>query len=272
MQDILNYHKLKLLYTRNNLLLKDSSQTGWNLSSWVRTGGEQAWHIMTTDTNEDKSTGLDGNIALHSAGAWHPGSMEREIILKDYSEILFEHYLKNEDVEHFKNKLAFYVDEVMKLEVTGPSPWQRCIPIGITPGKHKIKFDYEAFGDFAANKGVVDTVMVWESKPVNCLITDYNPPSPSRNLGKNKVLRGYTRYQDMTVADTEIKFSAVFNGQSFLEFMQKSNEPFYFVDEFGICYRGIFPDNVEPKNIAMNELYSVELTMIAGQKTGFGFC
>ena len=76
----------------------------------------------------------------------------------------------------------------------------------------------------------------------------------------------------MAESDTEISFTAIFNGLDFIEFMQKSNGIFYFIDEFGICYRGIFTESIEPNRIALNEVYTVELTMTADQKAGFGFC
>jgi len=266
-ENLLNYHKLRLLYSRDKLILNEGFESvdGWEITD--------DWHVMTVDTNEDKSSGLNGDIAINSAGSFWGGIMEKEIELSNYAEILFEHYVKNENVEDSANKLTFSVDGVKKLEIIGPSPWQRCIPIGLTPGKHTIRFEYVFEGeDPAHKKGVIDTVMVWQAKGVNCLVTEYTPPKPSKNVGSINVLRGFTRFQEMSVADTEINFTAVFEGLSFLEFMQKSDEPFYFVDEFGICYRGIFPESIDPKNIAMNQVYSVELTMIAGQKTGFGFC
>ena len=93
-----------------------------------------------------------------------------------------------------------------------------------------------------------------------------------RALSVQRVLRGYSRFQEMVASDTEIVFTAVFDGLHFHEFMSRCDEPFYFLDEFGVCYRGIFQEVIEPEAIAMNEVYQVELTMIAGQKTGIGFC
>lgn len=269
MERLLSQHKLKLLYSRHKLIASDTfdnTMSGWDISG--------DWHVMTVDTNEDKSSGLDGGLAVNAAGSYNGGIMTKEIELDDYGEIIFEHYVQNgkDGEESESNYLNFYVDNVKKLEIQGSSPWQRCIPIGLTPGKHTIKFEYKINGSPNDKKGVIDTVMIWQGTGVDCLITEYKPPKPLKNVGSNKVLRGFTRYQEMSSADTEIKFTACFNGLHFLEFIQKSDKPFYFVDEFGVCYRGIFSESIEPKSIALNEVYIVELNMVAGQKTGFGFC
>jgi hypothetical protein len=266
MYKLLNNHKLKLLYTRDKLITKDMFES---MNGWVPLGD---WHVMTIDTNEDKSSGLDGNIAIQTAGSYGGGAMTKEIIVETYSEILFEYYVQNPKWDTEPNKLTFYIDGVKKLEADGPCPWQRCSPIGLTPGKHEVKFEYQFTGAPDGKKAVVDTFTVWQGKQVDCLVTEYKPAKPSKSLGSSNILRGFTRYQEMAVADTEINFTSAFNGLSFLEFMQKSDEAFYFVDEFGVCYRGIFPKTIEPKNIAMNEVYFIELSFNADQKTGFGFC
>lgn len=266
MKDLLSYNKLKLLYTRNKLILNDTFET---ITGWKVKGD---WHVVTVDTNVDLASGLDGNLALNCAGSYSGGIMTKEINLKNYGEIIFEYYLENIKGKEEPNSLKFYIDDVIKLEVSGPSPWQRCIPIGITPGKHTLKYEYILKGEPNKKKAIVDTIMIYESAMVDCLIMEHSPAKPIKNINANKTIRGFTRFQEMTASDTEIAFTAGFDGIAFLEFMQKSDEAFYFVDEFGICYRGIFNENIEPKNIAINEVYFVELSMTAGQKTGIGFC
>ncbi len=266
MQNLLNNPKLKLLYAKDKIVYNDSFET---LTDWLITGD---WHIMTIDTNEDKSSGLDGNIAINTIGSYLGGSIQREFELKNYSEILFEYYIQNSSAETQPSKILFYIDNILKKEIKGPVPWQRTKPIGITPGKHTIKFEYVFEGEPGDRKAVIDNVLVYEAKKVNCLISEYEPAKPIRNLGSNKTLRGFTRFQEMAESDTEISFTAAFNGLDFIEFMQKSDNIFYFIDEFGICYRGIFADDIKPSHIALNEVYVIELTMTADQKTGFGFC
>jgi hypothetical protein len=237
---------------------------------WEITGD---WHIVTVDTNVDLFAGLDGGLNLSTAGSYEGGTMKTTVECGNYSEIIFEHCVKNGyDGDNLPNALIYYVDGLEKLRIPGPSPWQRIIPMGLTPGKHELTFTYEYEGEPNTKAGIVDTIRVWQARPVPCLITEYTPPRPARNVGSSKVLRGFTRYQEMSVADTEINFTALFNGLDYHEFMMKSDEPFYFLDEFGVCYRGIFPDTINPKSIALDAVYSIELTMIAGQKTGFGFC
>jgi len=266
MENLLNTTKLKLLYAKDKAVYNDSFES---LTDWLITGD---WHIMTVNTNEDKSSGLDGNIAINTIGSYLGGVMQKEIELKNYSEILFEYYIQNSNAEIGPSKILFYIDSILKKEIKGPAPWQRIKPIGLIPGKHMIKFEYVFEGEPGDRKAVIDNVLIYEAKKVNCLINEYKPAKPIRNLGSNKTLRGFTRYQEVAESDTEISFTATFNGLDFIEFMKKSDSIFYFVDEFGICYRGIFAENIEPNNIALNEVYTVELTMTADQKTGFGFC
>lgn len=267
-EELLSYHKLKLLYSKYKLKVNDTFEG--NMNGWVVTKGD--WHIVTVDTNVDFSSGLDGGLALNCVGSYNGGTMEKEIELENYGEIIFEYHTENPKQSEEPNNFKFFIDNAVKLEVNGATPWQRCIPIGLTPGKHKLKFEYKFEGTPNEKKAIVDTIMIYEARNVNCLITEYNPPKPKTNINSNKILRGFTRYQEMTVADTEIQFTAIFDGLNFLDFIHQSNIPFYFVDEFGICYRGIFPESINPKSIAINQAYQIELNMIAGQKTGIGFC
>lgn len=282
--DLLRYPDLKLLLARYRRIMLDDFERGptdlygWNVS--VQEGDvNQGWHVMNNDTNEDKSSGLEGGTAIDSLGAWHESTAEKEITLKNYGEISFEHYVKNDPLKdgkvRSKNILQFYIDDVLKLEVKGPSPWYRCEPIGLTPGKHKLRFEYILpWDDKDPNerKGVVDTITVHEARDARSLITAYKPPYPVRSAEKVAILRGFSTFQEMKEADTKIEFTAAFEGIDFHDFMIHSSDIFYFVDEFGICYRGVLDGEMEPKSIALSKQYIVDLSMTAGQKAGKGFC
>lgn len=267
MKELLKYQKLRLLNSRSKLILNDTFDGGMN--DWKVQGD---WHHVTLETNVDLTLGLSGEIAVNCAGSWTGGTMTKEVELNEFGEIVFEYHTENPKHQEEPNSLKFFIDDAIKLQIDGPSPWTRCVPIGITPGKHTLKFTYELQGEPNHKKSIVDTIMIYEAKEINCLITEYEPAKPLKDINSNKIIRSFTRYQEMTIADTEINFTATFDGLNFLHFMQKSDEVFYFVDEFGICYRGIFPENISPKSIAMNEIYLIDLTLEAGQKTGIGFC
>ncbi len=269
MNKLLSYHKLKLLLPRHYRFLKDTFEGGVMFDWKVKEGD---WHIVTVDTNVDSTAGLDGDLALNCLGSYYGGIVEKQIRLNNYGEVIFEFHTQNPKQKEEPNSLTFSVDGVVKLKVDGPTPWQRCIPIGLTPGTHNLSFEYKVTGEPNEKKAIIDSIYLYQAKTIDCIITDYTPPKPIRNLNANKTLRGYTRYQEMTVADTEITFTATMNGLHFQDFMQNYDSPFYFVDEFGVCYRGIFVSTINPTGIALNEVYTIELSMIAGQKTGIGFC
>ncbi len=266
MHTLLKNPSLKLLLARDKLIMQDTFENG--LGSWQTDG---SWHKVTVDSNADQSSGLDGNLALDCMGAYEAGTVEKTVELQNYGEISFEHYVQNNKNEG-TNYLKFYIDDTLKLEIKGPSPWYRCDPIGLTPGEHTLKFEYVLEGAPNEKKAVVDTIVIEEAKDVPCLITTYKPPKPIKNLAKNSILRGYTTYQEMVESDTEIEFVAAFNGLEFHEFMIQSDREFYFVDEFGVCYRGIFEEAPEPKSIALRKVYYVELILVASSKVGIGFC
>lgn len=282
--ELLNYHSLKLLLARDKLIMKDDFERGtgdfYGWDTWMTGGGElqHGWHIMTIESNEDASSGLEGDTAVNTFGAWYESIAEKEIELENYGEISFEHYIKNDPLKdglpREGNILRFYIDEQLKLEVKGPSPWYRCEPIGITPGRHKLKFEYILPEDKNPyeRKAVIDTITVYQARDVKCLITEYTPPKPVKGTSKTAILRGFTIYQEMTEADTNIEFSAVFEGLDYHDFILHASSIFYFVDEFGVCYRGLFDGEIEPKSIALSKQYITNLTMTAGQKTGVGFC
>lgn len=275
--DLLSHHDVTLLLARGGRRLYDDFERdmcGWRVSQG---DAAQGWHHMTIDTNEDESSGLTGGVAVNTLGAWAPSKVSKTIHLDRYGEISFEHYVKNDPDQSGKarghNLLRFFVDGQIKLEVRGPSPWYRCEPIGLLPGDHELEFEYILpDGDKANRKAVIDTITVWQAQNVRCLITKYTPPYPSQNRAKIQVLRGFTAYQQMTEADTKIEFTAAFEGIDFQDFMIHADDVFYLVDEFGVCYRGVFDGDMGPESVALCKNYAVELTMIAGQKTGIGFC
>lgn len=267
LKSLLKHHRLKLLQARHKRIIRNEFPAG--IAPWINTEGD--FHFVTVDTNEDKKAGIEEPLLINAAGSYEGGIMEREVTLKNYGEVVFERYVKNDDKSTGKNKLNFYINDVLKLSVDGPAPWRKTQPIGVPPGTNKFKFEYIVEGTPNQKSGVVDTFEIWESKDLNTIVTNYTPARPIRNIVQNKTLRGYSRFQEMNASDTSIKFTAMFKGIDFHEFMTNSDGIFYFLDEFGVIYRGIFPENIEPDSVALNALYTVNLEMVAPQKTGVGF-
>ena len=267
MRRLLKHHNLNLIQARHKKIIEDTFDSG--LGEWQVVSGD--WHHVTVDSNADDKMGIEGGVLFDSAGSYSGGVVKREIELATYGEILFERYVKNDDVTTGKNKLNFYIDDVLKFSLDGPTSWRRVEPIGVSPGAHTVKFEYVVEESLSGKSGIFDTFTVWEGRPVDAVIAKHTPPKPIRNISENKTLRGHTRFQEMTASDTEISFSAMFNGHSFLDFIVNSNEIFYFVDEFGVCYRGIFPNSIEPESKVLKQLYYTNLSMIAPQKAGVGF-
>lgn len=267
MRKLLKEHRLNLLQAQHKKIIEDTFDDG--LGNWRVIEGD--WHQVTVDTNEDKKTGIEGELLIDAAGSWEGGIMEREIELDTYGEIIFERYVKNDDPKTGENKLNFYIDGELKASMKGPIPWRRVEPIGVSPGKHVVRFEYKVGKDKTHKSGIIDTFTVWESRAVDATIAKYTPPKPVLNVAQQRTLRGHTRFQEMTATDTEINFSVLFNGLSYLDFATHHDKIFYFIDEFGVCYRGIFVGNFDPKSVALNHVYYVNLTMIAPQKVGVGF-
>ena len=267
LKDLLNNHKLKLFQARYKRVIRDEFTDG--LGKWHNFLGE--WHHVTVDTNDDEKAGIEEGLLIEAAGSYTGGWMEREVNLENYGEIVFERYVKNDDIKTGSNELNIYVNMELKLSIKGPSPWRRIPPIGIAPGKNIIWVEYRIKGNPMHKSGVIDTFEVWESKNLNTTISKFSPARPIKNLTQNKTLRGYSRFQEMSASDTSIKFTALFRGLDFHEFIVNSDGIFYFVDEFGVVYRGIFPETIEPEATALNALYAVTLEMVAPQKTGVGF-
>ncbi|OON98295.1 MAG: hypothetical protein ATN35_05590 [Epulopiscium sp. Nele67-Bin004] len=149
--------------------------------------------------------------------------------------------------------------------------WYRVSPIGIGIGTHKLKFVYDNEGDPMGKKAVIDTFNIMEGVDVDCLIYDYTPAKPATALANNKILRGNTKYQKMSKSDVEINFKAYFNQLEYHHFMSICQDDFYFKDEFGTIYRGIFDDGISPELIVMNNLYSVSLALKSDSIIGKGF-
>lgn len=269
MRGLLQNHRLKLIQARHKKIVEDTFEEG--MGEWRIVEGD--WHQVTVDTNVDDKTGIEGDFLIDAAGSYYGGIAEREVELENYGEIIFERYVKNDDVSTGTNRLNFYIDGVLKYSVDGPTPWRRIEPIGMSPGKHTLRFEYivDAGENPVGKSGIFDSFTIWEGRTINTTIANYTPPKPLKNVSQNRTLRGHTRFQEMVASDTEINFSALFDGPSFLEFMANSDEIFYFVDEFGVVYRGLFPAVVDPESRALNHLYYVNLSMIAPQKAGVGF-
>lgn len=242
----------------------EGSLCGWDVTS-------PDWHVMTVDSNVDQSAGIEGGQALNCAGAYeHGGVMTKSVFLDDYAELTFEHYVQNNTPDTEPNVLILCIDNAVKLNVRGPSPWQINEPIGLSPGNHKFVFKYSVLNP-SKKKGVVDSFLIREAKEIRCLITKSSPPKPSRNFAVQNILRGFTRVQQCVESDTVINFTALFEGDVFEDFMLHINDIHYYLDEFGKVYRGLFIDAVEPVSIAVGKIYSVNLSMSCPQRVGVGF-
>lgn len=264
---LLSGHKLRLVEARYKRIINNTFPAG--IGPWVATSGD--WHFVTIDTNVDKKPGIEDPLLINAAGSYYGGVMEREVTLREFGEIIFEFYIKNDDYEKGGNRLKFYIDDQLKLDIQGPAPWRRCEPIGIGPGRHKLKFEYTVVDPPGDRSVVIDNFDIWEGKAVDTLISKYTPAKPLLKFAQTKTLRGYTRVQEMNAADTEVKFSIALTGPQFRDFISKSDKTYYYIDEFGVCYRGTFITQIEPELTAMDTLYYVALTMLAQQKAGVGF-
>lgn len=267
MKGLLNNHKLKLLKARYKKVVSDTFEDG--LGEWREILGD--FHHVTIDTNDDKKAGIEEDLLIDAAGSYDGGLLEREVDLDNYGEIVFEYYVKNDDPGTGNNTLNFYINGKLKLSIDGPTPWRRIPPIGIPPGKSYLWFEYLVKGSKMHKSGVIDSFEIWESRDLNTTISKYSPARPIRDVIQNKTLRGHSRFQEMSASDTAIKFTALFKGEDFHEFIVSSDGIFYFIDEFGVVYRGIFPESIEPEATALNVIYAVSLEMVAPQKTGVGF-
>lgn len=266
MNKLLKNPWLRLMLAGDKKVLEDTFSSG--LDGWNVIQGD--WHKVTVDTNEDESSGLAGGIALDCAGSYNGGIMEKTVDLKNYSEIYFEHYVQNPKEDTEPNVLKFYIDGVLKLKVNGASPWITSDAFGVAPGKHTFRFEYQVSNPMG-KKGVVDTFRIYEGRDINALITEYKPPTPSKKLASQDILRGFTRYQQMVEDDTQINFTACFNGLDYQDFISHYDDIFYFLDEFGVLYRGTFPGDPECKSVALRSIYYVDLKMACPQKAGKGF-
>lgn len=259
---------LQLYLSRYKETMRDTFDSG--LEGWKE--GSSDWHKMTVDTNVDQSSGLTGGLALDTAGCYEGGRMRKTVELDTWGEIIFEHYVQNPDPEESENELIFRIDGVDRLVVKGPSPWQRCQAIGLSPGEHELEFEYNV-DEQLYRKAVIDTIVITEGRKIDCIIGEYTPPKPVRNLQVHNILRGHNRIQQMKESDTEVRFQAMFfNPTAYQDFVIHQDDMFYFIDEFSKCYRGTFPEDLNPESIAVGTMYSVDMRMLAPQKVGKGFC
>lgn len=105
---------------------------------------------------------------------------------------------------------------------------------------------------------------------VQGVITNYKPPVPVINNKGNKVLLGYTHFQEGLKADTKIKFSIAFdiNTQedinNFKLFRSRYNEYFYFKDELGTLYKGKLVNSYDINMPIEGEIYYISLELLCG--------
>lgn len=229
------------------------------------------WHRVTVDTNTDQSSGLMGGIALDCAGCYESGYMEKTIALEAIGEMTFDYYIQNSNETTVTNRLAVYVDGEKKWEMFGHMPWRRCEPIGLPSGTHTIRFEYYTT-DTSGQKVILDNIEVWEGYKLDVLVTlDYTPPVPIIKDAESKTLRGFTYQQQMCEYDTDISFIIEADASNYLDLRNNIANPHYFVDEFGMCYRGKITNFPKPKSPALTVLYIVEFTMKCPQKVGDSF-
>ena len=261
--------KLYLLDHENPkaLFLDDTFETddeGWKVE-------DGDFHHITIDTNADASSGLDGDILVNAYGSYYSGTAYKEVEVFQYSEVIFEWYMQNDAPDIQDNELIFYVDGIEKARLRRATPWERIKPIGLAPGKHRLSFTYNAGAEPNGKKGVFNNFQIWQAERIICNVREYKPPVAESQLSESKTVRGYTRFQEMTEADTAISFQIIIFAEHFQNFQQNMRKIFYFVDEFGIAYRGVFR-NVGSDKIALASVYSFDLDFISDSKLGYGFC
>ncbi len=267
--------ELKLYVAQNELLFVDDFESdlaaeGDIPNGWVASKDFQSdenfmdWHVMSIDTNEDQSTGLDGGIKIKSLGSYWGGSVEKEFTIDCFGELIFEYYLQNDDPDAPANFLEFWLDGEIYFRAVKATPWRRIEPIVLYPGTHTIKFVYDCRGVEKLRKAAFDNVTLWGSRRLFCKIHDYKPPRPDLNYTENKILRSFTRRHEMREHDTPIEFKATFYAEQYIDFSLLYKRVFYFVDEFQRCFRGVF-EKFEIENIALGSAYTFELELICGR-------
>lgn len=241
-----------------------SGDDGW-------TAAEGDFHQVTIDTNADTSSGLDGGILLNSFGSYYGGTCEKTFEVSSYGELIFEWYLQNDDPDNQDNVLIFYLDGKERLRLARATPWERTRPIGLAPGTHTARFEYDAGAAPDGKKGVFNSFEVWQAVNIPCYVAEYKPPIQDSALNETKTIRGYTRIQQASESDTKIAFQAIFYAEEFIIFRKNARKIFYFADEYGAVYRGIFRE-IAPEFTAMASVYSLNLEMICDSRAGEGFC
>ncbi len=163
------------------------------------------------------------------------------------------------------------MDNVEKLCVSGPAPWENSGPIGISPGTHTLKFVYDTDGAPSGKKAVIDEFIVTHGEDVRCLIKNYEPATAIIKRATNKIIRGTTQSQAYVKNDVQIAFTGQFSDLDYEYFLTYADEDdFYFVNEFGTCYYGII-EEYKPKSIALNAAYEIDIKILSNS-TIRGFC
>jgi hypothetical protein len=107
-----------------------------------------------------------------------------------------------------------------------------------------------------------------DNSQVDCVITNYTPPTPVIKLIKNKPLKGNTHFQKIKGKnDTQIKFSVAFNIKecgrpAYRKFLTHYHDLFIFVDEDGINYSGMIDGNLSTDMPIEGDIYYIGITLI----------
>lgn len=202
------------------------------------------------------------------------GQIETLVDIEEYSEIEFEFFNSkfNSKGNLDLNEMIFYIDENPIFVIKGPLNLMVTRPFGLTPGRHRIKFVHKLNSDNPDHLVCVGfrNLKIWKGKEVNAIINTNKPPRPNVELASQKVLRGFTVFQEHVQQDTIIEFTASLDPIHYLEFIRNYRKIFYAIDELSICYRGVFPSKVDVANLG-NSLYVVALEMYCDQSVGIGF-
>lgn len=103
---------------------------------------------------------------------------------------------------------------------------------------------------------------------VNCVITNYTPPTPIAKLIKNKPLKGNTHFQKIKGKnDTRIKCSVVFNIKEctkaeYRKFLVHYYDLFTFVDEDNISYTGRISTELSTDMPIEGDIYYIAIELL----------
>lgn len=107
-----------------------------------------------------------------------------------------------------------------------------------------------------------------DGSQVDCVITNYTPPTPVTNLIKHKPLKGNTHFQKIKgKSDTQIKFSAAFSIRecgkaSYRNFLQHHSDLFSFYDEDNVHYTGRISNNINNDMPIEGDIYYVGIELL----------